>query len=238
MKSVHGDSTQPAPFFLRMAAFALDCVFILFAASTILPIFHSAEIAAASKTFANHVERFKELSSNDRHQTNESGVRESAQPSLLDANQSHDGRIETKGNANSDATTKSFEDARKALEQSFENDPSIISIITLFSLNLFWVGFAYWLIGERLFGGSSLGKRMFSLATVDLRDGLPPRTGICLLRAALKAFPALTFIFVFSYLIAPFNRRFLAGHDFACRTIVIRGQFSSKDREESTNAMD
>ena len=132
--------------------------------------------------------------------------------------------------------TQSKEEAYRELENILKTDTNLLEMVRVIILSLFWVGFIYWFAGERFFGGSSLGKRMFSLATLNLRDGMPPGTGISFLRAFLKVAPVLLPLLVFSYLIAVFNRRRMAGHDYACRTMVIRGQFSFREREESTNA--
>tara|TARA_Y100000588_G_C14195502_1_gene899979 strand:- start:1111 stop:1728 length:618 start_codon:yes stop_codon:yes gene_type:complete len=191
----------PAPVLLRMVAFAMDCLFIIFLTLTVGQLFFAAELAEGFKTLEEYQSQLQTLDK-----------------SLQDGNQSAKAEID-----------------RKA-EELFQ-EPTYVELvesITIMIFCLFGLAVSYWFLGERFFVGSSLGKRVFSIASMDLRDGYAPGTGICLLRALLKTIPILQQWLAFSFLIALFNQRRMAGHDYICRTMVIRGMVASKTQEAST----
>ena len=129
--------------------------------------------------------------------------------------------------------------AEKSILKELENivhEPSLQQMKEAIALSFLLVSVSYWFVGERFFAGSSFGKRMFSLATLNLRTGQTPGTGTALGRALLKTIPFIKGLFLFSYLIVFVNKRRLSGHDFLCRTMVVRHHPSSRKGEASTNA--
>ena len=229
-----------------MVAFAMDCVFVLLASFAAAQTFFPDEMESGMQTSRRYVERLQDLEEGTKGEANATGTTSTAETLKLDQNQS----LNESGDSNATKATaaqkkQSKEKAYRELQKNLQADPALMEMATVIVFSLFWVSFIYWFAGERFFGGSSLGKRMFSLATVDLRTGVPPLTRIALLRVFLKIIPFIFWPFIggvaypllaLSYLIAAFNQRFMAGHDYACRTMVIRGQFSLKEQEESTNA--
>ncbi|MFP6899362.1 MAG: RDD family protein [Opitutales bacterium] len=198
MESKSGIDPTPAPVFLRMIAFGMDCLFIIFATYTVAQFFFQSEMAAAISTMEDYESQLQTL-----------------ERSLQKGNQSAEAEI------------------RRILEELVQ-EPSVVEFTKTMVYCVFWVALTYWFTGERFFAGSSLGKRVFSIASLDLRDGCSPGTGTCLLRALLKTIPILQQLLAVSFLVALFNRRRMAGHDYLCRTMVVRGQVASKTQEEST----
>jgi len=200
MASATGEELPPAPIFLRMVAFAMDWIFVIFASLAAVQVFYPDEMAAGLEVLQSYEERFLELQ-----------------------------EAQQRGEGVSD---KAFLE----LQNSLKNEPRIAKMFGAMALSLLTAGVLYWFAGERFFGGSSLGKRMFSLATMKLRDGKSPGTGISLLRALLKTIPFMYPLLSLSYLTALFTRRRMAGHDYACSTMVTRCHPPAKTQEESTNA--
>ena len=200
MEPPAGEEPRPAPFFLRMVAFAMDCIFVIFASLIAVQAFFPDEIASGKLTMESY---------NEQLQTLEEAMK--------------------RGDSSAEA---SIEGMLKELAQ----EPSVIAMMNAIIFSFLWVGIAYWFVGERFFAGSSLGKRMFLLSTLSLRDGKTPGTGIALFRAFLKTIPILQQYLAFSYLVALINRRRMAGHDYVCQTMVIRGRAAPKEQEESTNS--
>ena len=200
MASATGEEPPPAPIFLRMVAFAMDWVLVIFASLAAVQVFSPDEMAAGLEVLESYEERFLELQ-----------------------------EAQERGEGVSD---KAFLE----LQNSLKSEPSIVEMFAIMALSLLSTGVCYWFAGERFFGGSSLGKRMFSLASMNLRDGTPPGTGISLLRAFLKTIPSMYPLLALSYLPALFTRRRMAGHDYACSTMVIRCHPPAKEQEDSTNA--
>ena len=144
-------------------------------------------------------------------------------------------RIHDLGEAVASGDASAEESIRHTFESLFQ-EPSVLEMTQAIVLCFLWMGVSYWFAGERFFKGSSLGKRVFSLTTLHLPDGKTPGTGIALLRAFLKTIPFIQQFLLFSYLIPLFNRRRMTGHDYLCKTMVVRDQPISMKREESTNA--
>ena len=201
MEPSPGEEQKPAPLFLRMVAFVMDCIFVVFASLILVQGFFPDEIASGRKTMESY---------NDEMLTLE------------------------------EAANRGDRTANEAMQRLLENliqEPSWVAMIEAVILSFLCTAITYWFVGERFFAGSSLGKRMFSLATINLTDGNAPGTGIALFRSFLKAIPLVQQYLTLSYLVALFNRRRRTGHDWACRTVVIRGQVKVKEQEESTNSL-
>ncbi len=118
--------------------------------------------------------------------------------------------------------------------EAFLQEPSLLEFLSVIISSMFWAGLSYWFLGERFFAGSSLGKRMFSIASLSLHDKQPPRTGICFLRAFLKTISVLHLLLIINFLLPLFNRRRMAGHDYVCRTMVVRRSTTRERKEAST----
>jgi len=239
MKPASGEHPLPAPFFLRMVAFAMDCIFVILASLAVAQAFFPNDIQAGFNTWNSYLRQFQDLEEGiQKKSTGNESSKSSGETNLDQNNTLGESNDSLESSASVVPKVKSKEDAILELQESLRSDSRLVECVRIIVFSLFWVGFVYWFAGERFYAGSSLGKRMFSLATIDLRDGMAPLCGISLLRAFFKIAPVLMPLLTFSYFIVFFNRRFMAGHDFACRTMVIRGQSPLREREESTNAMD
>ena len=81
----------------------------------------------------------------------------------------------------------------------------------------------YFLIGESLFKGKSIGKATFSLMTVNAAEVSPPTFRQILIRSLLKGLSAKFFLLgVGNLLFCIFNRDKKCLHDFASGTMTIR----------------
>ena len=201
MEPSPGEEQEPAPLFLRMVAFVMDCIFVIFASLILVQGFFPDEIASGRKTMESYNEEMLTLE---------------------------------------EAANRGDNTANESMKRLLENliqEPSWIAMMNAVILSFLCTAIIYWFVGERFFAGSSLGKRMFSLATINLVDGEAPGTGVALFRSFLKAIPLVQQYLALSYLVALFNRRRMTGHDYACRTVVIRGHVTVKEQEESTNSL-
>lgn len=101
-----------------------------------------------------------------------------------------------------------------------EDAQAMLEFTRTFIVGSFWV---YFFLNTLFTQGSSLGKRVFRLRVISTQTFEPLGIFDSAVRSGLKAitlcvlFPLL----ISSYLIAFFNARRLAGHDFLCRSIVI-----------------
>ena len=61
MIPAHGEQPLPAPLFLRMVAFAMDCIFVIFASLAAAQAFFPVEIETGMETWKTYVERLQNL---------------------------------------------------------------------------------------------------------------------------------------------------------------------------------
>lgn len=97
-----------------------------------------------------------------------------------------------------------------------------VQTATLTTFALFW---AFFTLSPMLMGGSTLGMRVFNLRIVRADIPLPAGFRAFLFRGFAKTFCLQIlspFLWVF-FLLAAFNYRRMAGHDYLARTRVIRG---------------
>jgi len=103
-----------------------------------------------------------------------------------------------------------------------ENEP-IIAAIQYSLYVLMTVYFCYFLACELAMGGSTLGKHMFHLKTVNISGVGPPGLLQASLRALLKTFflwGALPFTWI-AFMMGFFTQAHRAGHDILARTLVV-----------------
>ncbi len=93
----------------------------------------------------------------------------------------------------------------------------------------------YFLIGESLFKGKSIGKATFSLMTVNAEEVSPPTFRQILIRSLLKGLSVKFFLLgVGNLLFCIFNRDKKCLHDFASGTITIRSNSLTKNLTNET----
>lgn len=100
------------------------------------------------------------------------------------------------------------------------------------NLLVYWL---YFIVSDAFLEGSSLGKRVFRLKVVKLKDYEALTFWDICLRGAVKAM-ALVWFFPFlmvNYALAFFNKPQLAGHDYLARSVVIE---NDADNEGETHA--
>lgn len=112
-----------------------------------------------------------------------------------------------------------------------DNAQDMIDFTRTFIVGGFWI---YFFFNSLFTRGSSLGKRVFRLRVISTQTFEPLGIFDSAVRSGLKSitlcvlFPLL----MFSYVIAFFNARRLAGHDYLCRSIVIEDVDFEKLKKE------
>lgn len=115
-----------------------------------------------------------------------------------------------------------LENADMASIQAIAENPDYEEMNAAISLFMIFSLWAYFFLSERLSRGSSLGKRVFGLYTISLRDAGALSIGQSLLRSGMKAiclfglFPVL----LVNYFIFLFTAHKQAGHDLLFKTLV------------------
>lgn len=112
------------------------------------------------------------------------------------------------------------------LKDLTEEMVEMIHFIQIFVISCFW---GYFTLIEYFTGGSSLGKKAFSLQVMNANTLKPPSFFDTLLRSGLKT---LSIFAYFPYLVINYffifgTRDSRAGHDLLCRTVVIQSNKNS-----------
>ena len=221
---------SPAPFFLRVLAFGIDCVFVALLTNLSVQGFFSNEFTAydeARVRYANRLQELREFHDKDTNANTPSHSLDDSNSTQITANP--DKELETAGVS----PRQSKKEAMRQLQEQARQDPALNNMLLIVVISVIVLNFSYWFVGERFFKGSSLGKRVFSLNTRTVRGESMPGTGICMLRTFAKVAPLTILelllqsylcLVVLCYLIPFFNQHRMAGHDLLCRTMVIRGQ--------------
>lgn len=108
---------------------------------------------------------------------------------------------------------------------SEEMSPELIRFVQTATLTTFGLFWAFFTVSPLLMRGSTLGMRVFNLRIVRADIPLPASFQAYLFRGFAKTFCLQIlspFLWAF-FLLAAFNHRRMAGHDYLARTRVIRG---------------
>ena len=142
-----GEDLEPAPFFLRMVAFAMDCIFIMFASLLAAQGFFPNQIKAGMETLGKYEEQFLELQNAQEEDTQESDKTPPAETSMNHSNgSSDDSGIKGDSTSVEPSTSNAKGDLLRELQERLESDPAVLEMFGIMALTLFCIGIFYWFI--------------------------------------------------------------------------------------------
>jgi uncharacterized RDD family membrane protein YckC len=120
--------------------------------------------------------------------------------------------------------------ARMQLDFQMEHEKAIADTQFIFII-IVWIYFA---LSEVMMQGSTLGKKVFKLQTIDLKTLKKPNGKTILIRNCFKTI-SVTIVFpllLINFIIPFFNRSRLAGHDLLSKTMVTYENASLSEKNE------
>ena len=125
----------------------------------------------------------------------------------------------------------SFNDVFTHSQSFVKEHPDAATHLMLVSLLSMVAPFLYFFLSEIFLGGCTLGKKCFNLRTAYKDSPRLPPLGAHAARSFLKGIASLalvsqnplSFLFIFNFIIAFYNKGRKAGHDLLARTSVVPG---------------
>lgn len=112
-----------------------------------------------------------------------------------------------------------------------EASKELIRALTLANELQLLIAWIYFALGEALFSGSTLGKRIFRLKSVSTVTLGPPTLIAGIVRGGMKTillFWIFPILFIINFIVLFFNKRRQLGHDWMSRTAVIDEKYLNR----------